>query len=602
MSREVESVRGLVSAAAKGAPDSPAIEAPGRRPLSFSRLLETVDAIGWRLRQSGVTKSDVVGLVMPNGPEAAASFLGVASHACAAPMNPSYREAELEFAAEDLNMRAVVVPGGSGGPIRTVAAERGIELIELEPGLDAGSFDLDSKGDADPGADDDIALILHTSGTTSRPKAVPLRHRNLVASARHVADTLELSTEDRVLNIMPLFHIHGLVAALLASMRAGGSVICTPGFSAPDFFRWMDEMMPTWYSAVPTMHQAILERAPGAGEVIARTPLRLVRSSSASLPASVMTDLESALGVPVIEAYGMTEAAHQMTSNLLPPGRRMPGTVGVAAGPDVAIMDDEGTLLGPNSPGEIVIRGPNVTTGYLNSPAADAAAFTNGWFRTGDLGVLDSDGYLTITGRRKEIINRGGETIAPREIDEVLLSHPDVKQALAFAVPDTRLGEQVAAAVVLDEDSGTGELELRRFAGLHLSPAKVPRRILMMDDIPKGPTGKLQRIGLATRLGLEELDRHEEGSVPTHAPSTAVERLLAELWGGVLDKEVTSVGSAFLDLGGDSILAIRLLALVRDAIAVDVDMIEFFDSPTLYQQAALIENRLLEDEAASDRR
>ena len=316
--------------------------------------------------------------------------------------------------------------------------------------------------------------------------------------------TLHLTAEDRGLNVMPLFHIHGLIAGLLAPLSAGSEVFCTPGFDALHFFRWMEEAHPTWYTAVPTMHQTILARAGKHATVIRANPLRFIRSSSSALAPQVIGELETTFNAPVVESYGMTEAAHQMASNLLPPGVRKPGTVGVAAGPEVAVMDVEGQLLPRGSVGEIVIRGANVTSGYQNNAKANAEAFTNGWFRTGDQGVLDPDGYLSITGRLKEIINRGGEKISPREVDEVLMDHPAVRQVVTFAVPHAKLGEDVAAAVVLREGAQVTEKELREFAGARLAPFKIPRTVVFLDEIPKGATGKLQRIGLAQKLGLAE--------------------------------------------------------------------------------------------------
>jgi acyl-CoA synthetase (AMP-forming)/AMP-acid ligase II len=344
--------------------------------------------------------------------------------------------------------------------------------------------------------------MLHTSGTTSRPKLVPLTHRNLCASARNIAATLSLGPADRILHVMPLFHIHGLVAGLLAPLLSGGSVFCTSGFNALKFFAWMDEARPTWYSAVPTMHQAILARAGRNREVISRSPLRFIRSSSASLPPQVMAKLEETFSAPVIEAYAMTEAAHQMASNPLPPRQRKPGSVGVAAGPEVTVLDAQGNILPAGQTGEVAIRGENVMQGYENNPEANAAAFTDGWFRTGDQGMMDENAYLRITGRLKEIINRGGEKISPREVDEVLLSHPAVAQALTFALPHEKLGEEVAAAIVLREGRAIAERELREFAAERLADFKVPRRIVFLGEIPTGSTGKLQRIGLAQRLGL----------------------------------------------------------------------------------------------------
>jgi acyl-CoA synthetase (AMP-forming)/AMP-acid ligase II len=301
---------------------------------------------------------------------------------------------------------------------------------------------------------------------------------------------------------MPLFHIHGLMAGLLAPLAAGSRVFCTTGFNALRFFAWMGEARPTWYTAVPTMHQAILSRAAPNGEVIASNPLRFIRSSSSSLPPQLIQELEATFGAPLIESYGMTEASHQMASNPLPPGKRVPGTVGVAAGPEVAIMDERGDLLPPGRTGEIVIRGENVTLGYENNPEANAAAFTHGWFRTGDQGVMSEDGYLSITGRLKEIINRGGEKISARVVDEVLMDHPAIEQVVTFAVPHVKLGEDVAAAVVLREGASLTEKEVREFAARRLADFKVPRKVLFLPEIPKGATGKLQRIGLAAKLGL----------------------------------------------------------------------------------------------------
>ena len=302
---------------------------------------------------------------------------------------------------------------------------------------------------------------------------------------------------------MPLFHIHGLVGAVLSSLAAGASVHCAPGFDALRVFARFDAVAPTWYTAVPTMHQAILARAPRNRASVERLGLRFIRSSSSSLPPRVMEELEAAFGCPVIESYGMTEAAHQMASNPLPPAPRHPGSVGVAAGPEIAIASEEGAaLLAPGETGEVVIRGPNVTAGYENNPAANAEAFVDGWFRTGDRGTLDAAGYLRLAGRLKEIINRGGEKIGPREVDEVLMDHPAVAQAVAFAVPHARLGEDVAAAVVLKRGADADERALKDFAARRLAGFKVPRRVLFLDEIPKGPTGKLQRVGLAGKLGL----------------------------------------------------------------------------------------------------
>jgi acyl-CoA synthetase (AMP-forming)/AMP-acid ligase II len=492
----------------KGADDAPAIAAPGTIPLTYRGLRTLVEKTIASLNGFGVGRNDRVAIVLPNGPDMATAFVAIASGATAAPLNPSYKADEFEFYMSDVKAKALVVEAGSNSPAIEVAKKLGMKIVVLTPdhANGAGAFTLSCdapsgdclKGFAEP---DDVALILHTSGTTSRPKIVPLSQRNVSVSAGNIAETLSFTANDCGLNIMPLFHIHGLMAGVLAPSSAGGRVFCTPGFNALRFFAWMDEAKPTWYTAVPTMHQAILTRANGNKEIIARHPLRFVRSSSSSMPPQVISEVESTFGAPLIESYGMTEASHQMASNPLK-GQRKPGAVGLAAGPEVAIMSDSGELLKPGEIGEIVIRGDNVTKGYENNPSANATAFINGWFRTGDQGTMDDERYISLTGRLKEIINRGGEKVSPREVDEILMDHPSVQQVVVFAMPHEKLGEEVAAAIVLRDGAKTDEKELRDFCSQRLAAFKVPRKIVFLEQIPLGATGKLQRIGLAEKLGL----------------------------------------------------------------------------------------------------
>ena len=495
----------------KGAVGDTALAAPDEISLSYGGLRDLAQHTVKSLNGMGIGRGDKVALVLPNGPEMAAAFLAIACAATTAPLNPAYRAEEFEFYIADLKAKALVIADGMESPARAVAAAHSIPILELSSdGAEAGAFSLKPQrnlagrpASAGPAAADDVALVLHTSGTTARPKIVPLTHRNITASAYHIGATLALTPEDCCLNIMPLFHIHGLIAAVLASLAAGGSVCCSPGFNALKFFQWFDSLRPSWYTAVPTMHQALLARAARSVAAIKSGRLRFVRSASASLPPPVMSELEDLVGVPVIESYGMTEAAHQMTSNPLPPKARYPGCVGPAAGPEIAIMDEAGVLLAPGKLGEVVIRGRNITAGYENNPEANAKAFSNGWLRTGDQGRLDENGYLWLTGRLKELINRGGEKIGPLEIDAVLMKHPAVAQAVAFGMPHKKLGEEVAAAVVLRPGKTVKEHELHDFAAAHLAHFKIPRKIIFVDEIPKGATGKLQRAGLAKKLGVE---------------------------------------------------------------------------------------------------
>ena len=484
--------------------DADAIASPDRVPLMYARLSTQILRMGGELRSISIAPDSRVAMVLPNGPLMASAFASLAPWCTTAPLNPAYKSDEFEFYLQDLEASALMVETGSESGAIEVAHGLGIRVIEIEEGEEAGSFSVGEVKDEVPArAEDAIALVLHTSGTTSRPKMVPLSMGNLAASASNIAATLQLSDADRCLNVMPLFHIHGLMAPVLASLISGASVYCTPGFDALRFFAWLDDARPSWYSAVPTMHQGILSRAPRNREVIERSSLRFVRSSSASLPPQVMEALEATFSAPVVEAYAMTEAAHQMCSNPLPPETRKPGCVGPAAGPEVAIMNENGVALATDDVGEIVIRGKNVTSGYIKNPEANANAFhEGGWFRTGDQGLMDADGYVKITGRLKEIINRGGEKIAPLEVDEVILDHGAVAQVCTFAIPHEKLGEEVGAAVVLQASGEVTEKELREFVALRLADFKVPKRILFVDEIPKGPTGKIQRIGLAKAFGL----------------------------------------------------------------------------------------------------
>ena len=493
-----------------GADDAPALSSPGGKPLSYRDLRKLVTDVVASLASEGIGPNDRVGIVLDNGPEMAAAFLSIGSAATAAPLNPSYKADEFEFYLSDLGAKLLVVAEGKDSPAVGVAQKLNIPIARLvaHPEKGAGSFTLryEKPGahkakPVTPATPDDIALVLHTSGTTSRPKIVPLAHKNIAASASNIRRTLDLTSNDRGLVIMPLFHIHGLIAALSAPLSAGAEVCCSPGFNALKFFGWVDEVKPTFYTGVPTMHQAILLRAPGNQEIVKNHRLRFIRSSSSALPPTVIAEMERVFGIPVVEAYGMTEAAHQMASNPLK-GPRKPGTVGPSGGPAIRIVDDTGTTVPTGHTGEIVIKGPNVMTAYENNPKANADAFYDGWFRTGDQGTMDDDGYVAITGRLKEIINRGGEKISPREVDEIIMNHPAVHQCVTFAMPHDMLGEEVAAAIVLRQGIAATDKELRDFASSRLASYKVPKKILILEQIPVGATGKLQRIGLAQKLGL----------------------------------------------------------------------------------------------------
>jgi acyl-CoA synthetase (AMP-forming)/AMP-acid ligase II/acyl carrier protein len=576
-----------------------AIMAPERGHLTCGQLCGQIEYVVSLLNDHGLGRNDRIAVVLPNGPEMAVAFLSVIAGAACAPLNPDYQKQEYDFYLSDINARALIVPAGTDSPARLVARTRNIPVIELKPLIEeeAGLFNLEFTGEV-PERDlkrgfaqaDDISLVLHTSGTTSRPKIVPLSQQNIFTSAFNVGSALQLTDRDCCLNVMPLFHIHGLIAALLASLNAGGSVICTSGFSDEKFFDWIENYQPTWYTAVPTIHQIVLELAEMQKADAKKAAFRFVRSSSSSLPPAVMEKLEDTFGVPVIEAYGMTEAAHQMASNPMPPLKRKPGSVGLPAGPEVAIMDDLHNILPNGETGEIVIRGKNVMKGYENNPGANIEAFPKGWFRTGDQGYFDAEGYLFITGRLKELVNRGGQKISPREIDEVLLEHSAVMQAVAFAVPHHRLGEAVAAAVIAYKDKKVTERELRQYVADRLAPYKVPQQIIFVESMPKGPTGKLQRIGLAEKLSY--LLRPE--FIPAE---TETEVVLAKIWEEVLGIDRAGRYDNFFALGGDSLLATRVLARLIKKFGFDIPILTIFQCPTISELAgAISQNRLNAEE------
>lgn len=498
--------RALLDLLQRGDANHVALVAPGRPTLTYGQLRENVVALAEQLNGFGLGRGDRIAIAMGNGPEMIITFFAVATCATAAPLNPKYKQEEFAFYYDDTQAKALITLPNTIEPAHA-ALLPDMTLISALPQADGTlAFDANSGAhSAKPtvhAQPDDVAMILHTSGTTSRPKRVPIRHRNLAASATNIINTYNLTADDRALCVMPLFHIHGIVASMLATLASGGTVVCPDGFNALEFWSWVATYQPTWYSAVPTMHQLLLARAERNLAVIKAHPFRFIRSSSAPLPPVIMERLEATFGAPVLESYGMTEASHQMTSNPLPPAPHKPGSVGYGFGVDVGIMDEAGVLLPQGHTGEVVVRGANIVDGYENNPEANTAAFVDGWFRTGDQGELDADGYLRITGRLKELINRGGEKISPLEIDDVLLRHPAVAEALAFAVPHKTLGEEVHAAVVLK--GAVTERELRDFCASQLAEFKVPRVIHTLESIPRGATGKLQRITMAKTLGLVE--------------------------------------------------------------------------------------------------
>ncbi len=596
-------LRQLIEAQVCRAPEAPAIGAPGAPPLCYRDLLAQVDDTLAVLATRGLGRGDRIALVLPQGPDLAVAFVTVALGATAVPLNPAYRAAELEVYLESAGARAVIVPAGAGAAARAAAAKLDLPVLDLtsRPGV-AGRFTLGPSLPAAPPPvvpprPDDVAFVIHTSGTTARPKVVPLSHANLSAAVLGFIETFRLVPEDRALGVMPLFHVQGLMV-VLASLAAGASVSCTPAFDPTAVFAWMDDAQPTWYSSVPTIHQAVVAEAPAHPEVVARHRLRFIRSSAAPLAPAVMAELERIFAVPVIEGYGQSESCMHVTANPLPPGLRKPGSVGGPVTADVVVVDDEGRPQPAGETGEIQVRGDTVMVGYENDPVANAAAFRGRWYRTGDLGRFDAEGYLFVTGRIKELINRGGEKVSPREVDDVLAEHPAIARAVTFPVPHPTLGEDVAAAVVLRPGATVSHAEIRRFVGARLALFKAPRRLAIVDSIPLGPTGKPERQSLAAALGMTALVEPPETLPPA---LTAIEAQVAKIWSDVLGREVGPEDD-FIELGGDSLRATVATARVAGVLGVELPLDEFFDAPTVVAVAARIARRLAEPAAVEGSR
>jgi acyl-CoA synthetase (AMP-forming)/AMP-acid ligase II/thioesterase domain-containing protein len=596
-----KTIYSLISEKSNKQPESVAIKGIQGNPLTYKDLKEQLDYTQNLFQKNGIQQNDCVAVILNNGPEMATTFLTTASTTKCAPLNPNYKHKEYKFYLTDLQPKALIIEKNTETPAIKIARELNIKIFYLKSNEDkAGAYTLEKSTPSenetyrnkDP-SPNDTALILHTSGTTSRPKMVPLTNINLCTSAQNIAKTLKLTEKDRCLNVMPLFHIHGLIGALLSTIHAGATIICTPGYDNQEFNKWLREQEPTWYTAVPTIHHAVYQKARKQPDSMKNPKLRLIRSSSSAMPPQLMEELEETFNVPVIESYGMTEASHQMASNPLPPGKRKPGSVGLPMGPEIAIMDTDGNLMSQGVKGEIVIRGPSVTKGYLNNPEANAEAFTKGWFRTGDEGYFDEEGYLFLTDRIKEIINRGGEKVSPREIDEVILDHPDVKQALTFAVPHPTLGEEIGVAVVKEDDNVVTDWDIQKHVSRRLVDFKVPRHVVFLDEIPKGATGKLQRIGLAERLDVEPIDERLIAEESEYlAPSSDLERRLVEIWSDVLGHKVGVVDNYF-NLGGDSLKAEEIVTRISKSLDIEqLPIVVFLQAPTIRKMVELLESEV----------
>lgn len=549
----------LVARQAAANPQAVALEEEGRPVLRYGELGNLVGSLAADLREAGVRRTDRVAVVIPNGREMSIALLGVCSAATATPLNPVYQEAEYADYFRDMRVSWLVTRRGWDTSARASAAKAGIRVLELT--ADAGAIlaegverSTPQQGPrmVEPPDPDDIALILLTSGSTGRSKKVPLTHRNICVSVADVARTLELTPADRCLCMWEQFHIGGLVDLLLVPLASGGAVICTAGFDAAKFFHLLAAAKPTWYQGVPATVHELMAHARKHGIATGKSSLRLVRVTASALSPKLMDELEEFFGVPVITTFGMTEAAPLITTNLLPPKVRKAGSTGPSCGPEVAITDETGRMLPVGEIGEVVVRGENIFSGYEDAPEANARSFRNGWFRTGDTGYLDEDGYLFLKGRIKETINRGGEKITPQEIDDVLLSHPDIAEAVSFHIPHKVLGEDVAAAIVLRRPGALSEDDVRKFVAARLAEFKVPRKVVFVEGFARNASGKVNRSTLAETLGLQGSPDYEE-------PVGEMETTLAGIWSRELNVPRVGRHDTYSGLGGDSLSTMRMV-------------------------------------------
>ena len=495
---EARTLREALLRHAAASPESFAIVSSTYQPFSFGELAAQLDYFGTTLRAAGLGYGSRVAIALSDAPQAALAIISVSCAAVAVPLDPNLTRVEMETRLKLLGADAIIVLAGDDSPLRDDAERQGILVIEAVPVTEGGlSLSLvgPKKAVAAPPSTPgprEPAFILQSSGTTAEPKLIPYSHANMLAAAARVKGWFNLHENDRCLSVTPVYYCHGLTLTVFAPLLSGGSVAFPASSSRPDLKEWLIYLKPSWYSAGPTMHRAILEKARSHEDKPISHELRFVLSGGAPLSPEIQLELQSTLGVAVLDHYGLTEAA-QISTNLPPPGPAKMGTCGIPDPDTVMIVGADGAPLRPGDTGEILVGGPSVIERYLNAPDLTTACFVDGWFRTGDIGSIDEEGFLIVRGRLKEIINRGGEKISPMEIEVALLRHPDVAEAAAFAVPHPRLGDDVAAAVVLHPHASAMPDELRQFLGTQIAWFKVPRRITVLQELPKGKTGKIQR-------------------------------------------------------------------------------------------------------------
>ncbi len=499
-------VRALIEHQAQTCPDAIyALDATGSHSLSFAQLAQGCQSVAALLQAHGSKPGDTVSLVMPNGLMTLQLLLG-AMHGgwCVNPVNLLAQPDQMRYVLDHSDCKLVLVAPEWEARVRAILstfeseAERELQVVVIS--ADAASMPpASATASTPPPASSDIALLMYTSGTTGLPKGVMLTHRNLCANAHSISAEHALTAADRVLAVLPLYHINAFSITMLATLAHGGSLVMPPKFSAAQFWQQAIERECTWINVVPTMISYLLEsESPALADV---KNIRFCRSASAPLAPEQLTQFEEKFGISIIETMGLTETAAPSFSNPLTPSERKLGAVGKASGCEARVIDAKLDPIPDGQTGEVAIRGPHVMRGYYKNEAATQAAFTpDGWLRTGDLGHRDADGFFFITGRIKELIIKGGENIAPREIDEALLRHPAILDAAAVGIPDKHYGQEIMVCVVLKEGHDLDEASLRQFSTEQLGRYKSPTIIRFVPELPRGPSGKVQRLKLLDLL------------------------------------------------------------------------------------------------------
>jgi acyl-CoA synthetase (AMP-forming)/AMP-acid ligase II/thioesterase domain-containing protein len=575
-------------------PDHPAIAASGFTPLSYKQLQCVIDHVHTALRLAGLSQDARIAISMRDGPQAALAIVAVACSAVSVPLNPRQTLGEIEKCFAAIRPDALLVVEGGDSAARSVAERKGMTIMEATEKGGTLGFSIAApktsiavtRGESKPDPDAP-AFILQTSGTAAEPKLVPYSHRNMLVTAAIAKARYNLTPQDRCLSVSPVFYAHGLKVTVFTPLLTGGTVAFPTDASKFDFSEWFSVLKPTWYSAGPTLQRLVFDKIQSRVDKTARHALRFITAGLASAPRDVLEGLQQALGIPVLTCYGASEAS-VISSNLPSPGRSKVGTVGLPWPDTVIIAGEDGRSLPPGKQGEILVGGSTVTSGYLNAPELNRTRFVNGWFKTGDIGSVDEEGFLTICGRKDDLINRGGEKISPFEIDDALMRHPAIAEAAAYAVPHPRLGEDVAAAIVLRPGMTVKPVELRGYLREQLAPFKVPRRIVIRDQLPKGQTGKVLRRQLADTAAESEI------AAPQPVENTPVDGdlvlRLTEIWERLLKIAPISLDDDFIENGGDSLLAMEMAAEVERVTGRTLSGSILFEAATIRQLAQKLTN------------